>query len=231
MAEGETTVNSDSSSSSDGSESDCSSTSSSSPGDDGLLLGHLWLVALGQLSSRRYLNERESINEGAECLQLLLHDWKSNRPETFRTFLRVTPQCFEDLVKTLRVDEVFHNNSVNPQMPVEEQVAIALYSFGHYGNAASKMKVALWAGVGYGTVHLATTRVMAACCREHFRRSALRWPTEAVKEEAKQWVEEASCPSWHDGWLMVDGTLVPLFMRPGMFGMGIHGLTASPIIH
>ena len=37
-------------------------------------------------------------------------------------------------------------------MPVKQQLAIALYRFGHYGNAASTMKVALWAGVGFGTV-------------------------------------------------------------------------------
>jgi len=34
------------------------------------------------------------------------------------------------------------------QMPVEEQVAIALYRFGHYGNSASTMKIALHFGVG-----------------------------------------------------------------------------------
>jgi hypothetical protein len=67
--------------------------------------------------------------------------------------LHITPQCFDDLVTTIKDDPVFHNNSNNPQMPV----AIALYHFGHYGNAASQMKVALWAGVGYGTVSLVTS--------------------------------------------------------------------------
>ncbi|KAF8816582.1 hypothetical protein BYT27DRAFT_7220665 [Phlegmacium glaucopus] len=86
-------------------------------------------------------------------------------------------------------DPVFHNNSNNSQMPVAEQVMIALYRFGHYGNAASAMKVALHFGIGFGTVHLVTTR----------------------KEKAKAWVEEKSLPAWRDGWLMVDGTLVPLF--------------------
>ena len=42
-------------------------------------------------------------------------------------------------------------------MLVAEQVAITLYCFGHHGNAASQMKVALWAGVGYGTVSLVTS--------------------------------------------------------------------------
>jgi hypothetical protein len=103
-------------------------------------------------------------------------------------------------------------------MPVEEQVVIALYRFGHFGNAASTMKVALQFGVGYGTVHLVTTRVMKATCTPRFRAASVQWASGMVKEEAKQWVEGVSCPAWRNGWLMVDGTLVPLFRRPGHFG-------------
>jgi hypothetical protein len=47
---------------------------------------------------------------------------------------------------------------------------------------------------------------------------AVKWPTDEEREKAKQWVEEASGPEWRDGWLMVDGTLVPLFQRPGFYG-------------
>ena len=103
-------------------------------------------------------------------------------------------------------------------MPVEQQLAIALYRFGHYGNAASTMKVALWAGVGFGTVPLVTKRVIKALNSERFRFSSVRWPSDAEKATAKAWIEEASCPAWRDGWLMVDGTLISLFMRPGFFG-------------
>ncbi|KAJ7092206.1 hypothetical protein C8R44DRAFT_816674, partial [Mycena epipterygia] len=42
-------------------------------------------------------------------------------------------------VAAIRDDEVFHNNSNNSQMLVEEQVAITLYRFGHHGNSASTM--------------------------------------------------------------------------------------------
>jgi hypothetical protein len=80
------------------------------------------------------------------------------------------------------------------------------------------MKVALWAGVGYGTVRLFTNQVMLAVCKEKFCCSALRWADNDAKEKAKNWVADASCPAWQDGWLMVDGTLVPLFMRPGFYG-------------
>lgn len=174
--------------------------------------------AVAELYSQHYWADRRPIRKDQANLWLLLNDWKMNRPEIFRSYTRLTPACFDDLVSILQDDPVFHNASNNPQMPVPEQLAIALYRFGHYGNGASTLKVALHFGVGYGTVHLVTTRVMAACCSVHFRNSALQWPNASRKENAKEWVEERSCPAWRDGWLMVDGTLVPLYQRPEFFG-------------
>jgi hypothetical protein len=180
--------------------------------------GEAILDAVAQLYSQRVLFEHNKIKKDGTGLHFLLHDWKINRPDIFRSYLRMTPSCFDRLVLALQDDEVFRNNSNNSQMPVEEQVAIALYRFGHYGNAVSTLKVALWAGVGFGTVPLVTGRVMKAVCAERFRRSAVRWPDAEAKAAAKAWVEENSCPAWRNGWCMVDGTLVPLFMRPAFYG-------------
>jgi hypothetical protein len=44
------------------------------------------------------------------------------------------------------------------------------------------------------------------------------WPNAQMKEEAKEWVEAASCAAWRDGWLFVDGTLVPLAEKPAFHG-------------
>jgi hypothetical protein len=59
---------------------------------------------------------------------------------------------------------------------------------------------------------------MQACCDLNFRRSAVRWADVAAKEHAKAWVENNSCHAWRNGWLMVDGTLIPLYARPAFFG-------------
>jgi hypothetical protein len=199
---------------------DSSSESSESSLDDEILppASQVYLDALAELYSQRYLNSRQPIAKSDTQLHLLLTEWKVSRPEIFRSYLRINPACFDDLVAVIQDDEVFQNNSNNPQMPVAEQLAIALFRFGHYGNATSTLKVALWAGVGYGTVHLVTSRVLKALCSEQFWRSALQWSSDEAKEAAKAWVEDHSCPAWRDGWLMVDGTLVPLFMRPAFFG-------------
>jgi hypothetical protein len=195
-----------------------SSSSASSEYDEGPSIVDSYLHSMEQLYSQRYLAERGKITKSQVQMRLLLDDYKYNRPEIFRSYLRITPECFDDLVIAIADDEVFHSNSNNPQMPVEEQVAITLYRFGHYGNSASTMKIALLFGVGYGTVHLVTTRVIKACCSERFRAASIQWPDRQGKEEAKAWVERHSCPAWRNGWLMVDGTLIPLFRRPGDFG-------------
>lgn len=196
----------------------CSSTDSSSEDEVPPSTGEAILNTVAELYSQRYLATQGPINKSDATLHLILYGWKLSRPDIFRSYLRITPTCFDALVLAIQDDEVFQNNSNNTQMPVEEQVAIALYRFGHYGNAASTMKVALWAGVGFGTVPLVTGRVMKAICSDRFRRSAVRWANDEAKEIAKAWVETNSCPAWRDGWCMVDGTLVSLFMRPAFYG-------------
>jgi hypothetical protein len=72
---------------------------------------------------------------------------------------------------------VFSNKSPNGQLPIDEQLAIALYRFGHDGNAASLQHVANWAGVGKGTVTLVTRCVMTAVLHPSFMSNAVRFPT------------------------------------------------------
>ena len=188
------------------------------PEDDTCRVSDSVIEACHELYQTFYIEERRKIPKTCENLDLLLTEYKSRFPDIFRSYLRILPQCFDSLLETIQHHSAFQNKSNNSQMPVERQLAIALYRFGHYGNSISTLKVALWAGVGYGTVREVTMRVMRACCDERFRRVVMRWPTDEEIEEAKSWVEENSCFAWREGWLMVDGTLVPMFQRPHHFG-------------
>ncbi|KAJ7460254.1 hypothetical protein FB451DRAFT_1007476, partial [Mycena latifolia] len=143
---------------------------------------------------------------------------KLGRADHFRQALRVSPLTFDALVAALELDPIFHNNSNHAQLPVDQQLAVALYRFGHDGNAASMQSVANWAGLGKGTVHLITRRIMTAVLRPGFMQSAVRMPTPEEKEKAKRWVAKHSCHSWRHGWCFVDGTLVPLDERPTWYG-------------
>jgi hypothetical protein len=176
------------------------------------------LESLAELHRTRYQGCHRDIPKTTANMCNLLDVYKHQFPDIFRSFLRMSPDCFGHLVTSIQHHPVFYNNSNHVQMSIEEQLAIALYCFGHYGNAAYTMKVALWAGVGYGTVKLVTTRVMTAICDQQFRRATMPWSDPIEIESAKAWVEGHSCPAWRDGWLMVDGTLVPLFQWPHHHG-------------
>jgi len=136
---------------------------------------------------------RTRFPRGPAQLPHLLSTLKQFRPDHFRQSLRINPPTFDRLVVRLQNDIVFFNSAQNPQIPVEHQVAIALYRFGHSGNAAGLDPVAKWAGYSKGTVHLATQRVLAALTHSTFIEETICLPTEDEKERAKQWVERHSC--------------------------------------
>ncbi|KAI5830830.1 hypothetical protein K523DRAFT_271410 [Schizophyllum commune Tattone D] len=178
-------------------------------------------VVLGEIQdmySQRYRVPRDNLPRPPGQLVHLLTVLKPHRPDKFRENLRVTPATFDKLLAAIQNDPVFYNNSQNDQIDVSHQLAIALYRFGHFGNAVSLQKVANWSGYSKGTVNLVTRRVMTALLRPSFRERCVRRPTDTEKERAKQWVEAHSCKEWRDGYCMVDGTLVPLYTRPYFFG-------------
>ncbi|KAJ6538040.1 hypothetical protein B0H19DRAFT_1270411 [Mycena capillaripes] len=171
-----------------------------------------------EMHAQRYEMPRNAFPHGPAFMPHVLTELKNTRPDLFREELRVSPSTFDQLVGTLSDDPVFTNDSRNGQMPIEKQLAIVLFRFGHSGNAAGLQKVANWAGVGKGTVTLVTRRVLTAILHHDFMADAVRMPTPAEKEKAKDWVESHSCKGWRDGWCLVDGTLVPLFDRPYWYG-------------
>ncbi len=174
--------------------------------------------ALSSMFASRYEAARNTLPRGPGFLPHVLHRYKHERPDLFRQQLRVNPYTFDRLVARLVDDPVFSNNSENAQMSVEEQVAITLYWFGHFGNGAGLQEVANWAGCGKGTVDLVTRRVMTAVLRPEFLAETIRHPTAEEKEKAKAWVEAHSCKAWRNGWCMVDGTLIPLDEWPYWYG-------------
>jgi hypothetical protein len=154
----------------------------------------------------------------AKCsqLDLILIDFKFHDPKRFRHNLRVSASTFDSLLDMIETHPIFLNDANVSQGPVSKQLAVAMFRFGHNGNAASVEAVAQWAGVSAGTIVNCTRRVMIAFLALHD--SAIRWPSEDEKENSKQWVETVSCYAWRDGYCMVDGTPIVLFQKPGFHG-------------
>ncbi|KAL1749955.1 hypothetical protein FB107DRAFT_224683 [Schizophyllum commune] len=137
-------------------------------------------------------------------------------PDRFRKKMRVEPEIFDYLVSLISDHPVFHNNSSCPQIPVPAQLAIFLNRAGHDGNLASSEDIAQWAGVSVGTVENATKRCLIALVSLHDQ--AVHLPTADDKEAAKEYVEKETCPEWRNGYLLADGTKLPVFCKPGLHG-------------
>ncbi|KAF7372339.1 DDE Tnp4 domain-containing protein [Mycena venus] len=131
-------------------------------------------------------------------LRLVLVEFKANDPKRFRRNLRVLPDTFDALVERIEDHPVFSNNSRHPETPVYIQLAIALYRFGHYGNAASVEGISQWAGVSVGLVVKCTHHVIIAFLSIHDE-SLYR---ARIGEEDFLWLME----------------LVPLLEEPGHYG-------------
>jgi hypothetical protein len=74
--------------------------------------------------------------------------------------------------------------------------------------------VAQWAGVCVGTVINTTYRciVVFLACHD----DVIIMPPEEEKEQAKAYVESATCLEWWNGFLLVDGMKFVLSQKPGL---------------
>ncbi|KAG6819196.1 hypothetical protein H0H93_014448, partial [Arthromyces matolae] len=123
-------------------------------------------------------------------LYLVLVLYKEYDPKRFRKNLRVAPKTFDELLKLISPHLVFTTTGTHEQIPVQEQLAV---------------------GLEFRQVWLCYAHV--GLCKQF-----CRFMTIAEKEAAKDWVGAASCAAWQNGWLLVDGTLVPLAEKPGHHG-------------
>lgn len=169
---------------------------------------------LDKLANSRVFDPKPP-NPKASQLHLLDH-WQEHDIRNFRAKLRVHPLTFCHILNLIKDHHIFQNNSNSAQMAVDIQLAIYLVRAGHYGNSSSVSEVAIWAGVSVGLVRKATLRVMVALISHHDM--AIHLPTDDEKKASKQWVEDACCPEWRNGFLAVDGTKFPFFQRPGLHG-------------
>ena len=173
---------------------------------------------LRAIRDTRYLNPRLRVPRIGDLASV----WKYAENPAFRThfklMLRVSPLIFDIILNLVKDHPVFHSNSNIPQTDVRFQLAITLYRLGHYGNAASVGDIARNFGYSEGAVELFTHRCFQAI--ESLHGNFVRRPTAAEKEMEKQWIDGkvGFQGLWREGWVMYDGTIIPLHAKPGYNG-------------
>jgi len=207
------------------SESSSDSSSSSSTGSSGLdtmrqLLATLLdtFQILHHITTTRYLQPRHSIIKLGQLELLTAFSQSEADLNQFLRIVRVSPFVFNSIVDMIEHDLVFQNNSQHEQTPVDVQLAVALYRMGRYGNGASLEDVAQFAGIGKGTVVDFTRRCFTAIERLH--PLFVRALTPDEKEHEKKWIDRhlGFRGLWRNGYLMYDGTIVPLAEKPAQNG-------------
>ncbi|EGO03226.1 hypothetical protein SERLA73DRAFT_69133 [Serpula lacrymans var. lacrymans S7.3] len=121
-----------------------------------------------------------------------LHEWAENDRPIFCRLMRTSSSTFFEIVKRLKDGPSFHNNSNNPQAPAEQQIACAIFRFGHYGNAASIKDTATLAGVSTGSIVNYPERVMIAILNRHDLYIKFPQDGDADKKKAKEYVSVQS---------------------------------------
>lgn len=177
------------------------------------------LLLFEHIRTTRYINPRLPI---PKCGNLHLAFEYAKDPayhSRFQHMLRISPFVFQVILELIKDHPVFSNNSNNPQIPVDYQLAVALYRLGRYGNGSSVQDVAMIAGISSGGVELCTNRCFDAI--ESLHDDFVRPLTPAEKEVEKQFIDQQvgfTNSLWREGWLMYDGTIVVLHSAPGYNG-------------
>ena len=137
---------------------------------DADLLGNKLLEAIQNLCDEVVtMRVLEMPSEPMPCAPQLhvLPIYARSWPKKFWQKLRIDPQIFNDILDHITDHPVFHNQSNNKQLPVDQQLAIFLNRIGHYGNGVTPDDIALWGGVSVGMVFNCTHRVMVAILSLH----------------------------------------------------------------
>ena len=166
----------------------------------------------------RYLQGRSPVLKSGSLHLAWEYAQSPSDHHRFVNMLHVSPEVFQAIVTLIRDHPIYSNNSGNSQEAVEVQLGVTLYRLGRYGNGASLEDIARFAGCSEGAVELYTQRCFRAI--EALHDAFVCLPTAAEKEREKCWVDEhlGFKGTWREGWVMYDGTIVPLYAKPAVNG-------------
>ena len=132
----------------------------------------------------------------------------------FVKIVRMTKETFSYIVGKIQNHSVFQTPTFNKQVPVWQQLAVALNRFGCEGNGAGVVSIAILTGISRGAVVKYTERVITAILslKEQF----LYWPNPDEREIiSNRFATRYGLPGTVG---IIDGTYVNLFQRPGWEG-------------
>lgn len=187
-------------------------------------IAYRWLA---HVDSQHYLRPRGVQPKlGQRSITALLNQFEVlGDTLSYRSYVRMQPRAFHELVRVLAPAPVFRDTLENgnrrrgrSQIAVEEQVALTLLRLGGSGNFAGYQRLSQITGLSQGTCHACFQRVLRAVLELEDR--VVTWASPSEEREAKEWVkarvDPVHMPSWSKGWCVMDGCHFQLAVEPGL---------------
>ncbi|RPA79140.1 hypothetical protein BJ508DRAFT_200657, partial [Ascobolus immersus RN42] len=126
--------------------------------------------------------------------------------------LRMSKPSFFVLANLIKHHIGFVTTGRRPQAPVFLQLAVFLYRMGMAGGGSTLAHTGLALGLGEGTVHSYTVRVVEAL--QNIRTHWIKWPTKEARQKHAKRVGEASKGVFSGCIGFIDGTFLNLQYTP-----------------
>ena len=98
---------------------------------------------------------------------------------------------------------------------VQEILSVALYRLDRSGNGGGERDAALQCGCSVGSIVAYTNCTVAGLLK--LNNEVMQFALEEEREHAAAWVHNTTgVEEWGKGWLVVDGTHIPLAWKPGV---------------
>ncbi|SOV07456.1 uncharacterized protein UDID_18911 [Ustilago sp. UG-2017a] len=157
----------------------------------------------------------------------------------YRGLVRMSPEAFNNLAIRLQQTEAFQWNysssGVMSLNRVQEILSVALYRLGRSGNGGGECDAALQCGCSVGSIFGYTNRTVAGLLE--LNNDIMQFASEGERQHAAAWVHNTTgVEEWGKGWLVVDGTHIPLAWKPGVLSRehfcykGFHSINVALVI-
>ena len=169
----------------------------------------------------------------------LLNRYESSNHRMFHGLVHMSPEAFNNLAIRLQQTEAFwwnySSSGVMSLNKVQEILSVALYRLGHSGNGGGECDAALQCGCGVGSIVGYTNHTVAGLLK--LNNKVMQFASEGERQHASAWVcNTTGVEEWGMGWLVVDGTHIPLAWKPGVLSRehfcykGFHSINVALVI-
>ncbi|SPO21346.1 uncharacterized protein UTRI_00823 [Ustilago trichophora] len=208
--------------------------SEDSDDDDPIPLSRHLVSLYAYIADKRYTTSRTKTVQRTDTLINLLDRMASSNVRTFRGLVRMSPEAFDKLALRIQQTPSFGSGSLSLNR-VRQILSVGLYRLGRSGNGGGERDASLQCGCSVGSLVAWTERTVSGLME--MNKEVMQFASEQERKQASSWVRRVTgVEEWGKGWLVVDGTHIPLAWKPAMHARehysykGFHSLNVALVV-